>query len=92
MTPSQNSTNQNNSSIGKSNSKILNVQNINNENKNDLNRISSRLYRKVKKDNNIINNNDKSSNDSKELIHDILLNKSNKSYIFLIRIYYNQLS
>ena len=87
LTPSQNSTNQNNSSIGKSNSKILNVQNINNENKNDLNRISSRLYRKVQKDNNIINNNDKSSNDSKELIHDILLNKSNKSYIFLIRIY-----
>ena len=72
------------------NNQIINIpiSKINNtNNKNDYVRISNRLYRKTRKDNLGNNINDKNIIESTESIQDIILNKSNKSDILLIKIY-----
>ena len=61
----------------------------NNNTKNDtLNQIqNNKLYRKNKRDNNNLNINDKKNIEFNESIQDIILEKSNKGYILLIKVY-----
>ena len=87
-----------NNNIGTTNNQLIintsllkNINNINN--KIDIPHGSNRLYKKRR--DSIVNNNNpininidnKNTNDFNEPIQDIILNKSNKDYILLIRIY-----
>ena len=69
--------------------KNSNISNQNNNTNNNKNNNSNLLYRKNKKDEqNIINNNEnKSIHSLNESFHDIILNKSNKDDILLIKIF-----
>ena len=86
----QTSTISNNNIGGTSNQLIINTPLLNNiNNKNDIPHTSNKLYKKNKRDNIYIDINfdNKNNNDFNESIQDIILNKSNKDYILLIRIY-----
>ena len=84
LSPLQNSANQNN--IESTNNP--NTNNLAN-NKSDMNRLSNRGYRKIKKQNNSISINNYGMNvdDSKDPIQEVIINKSNKEYISLIKVY-----
>ena len=78
-------------SANQNNNESLNTPSTNNlsYNKSDIDRLSSRLYRRIKKENNSISINKygKNVDDSKEPIQEVILNKSNKQYISLIKVY-----